>query len=71
MHVNKRNQNQNKANASHIQTDHAFFCLIYPASNAMISLKDGFTVLTSDWKEDLLSMMSGNDKNQIFFNKKI
>ena len=50
--VNEQNQNKNKSKSRHIQIDHAFYCSIYPTKNAMISLKDGFTVSSHCQKED-------------------
>ena len=41
VHVNERNQNKKSCL---IQIEHLFHCLIYPRNNAMVSLKDGFTV---------------------------
>ena len=42
--VNKRNQNKNKTKSRRIQIDHAFYCLIHPTNNAMLSLNYDFTV---------------------------
>ena len=39
---NKKQKYINKA--KHIQTDHKFYSLIYPTSNAMVSLRDDFSV---------------------------
>ena len=38
----KSKQKQNQAR--HIKIDHPFYCSIKPTNNAMVSLKDGFTV---------------------------
>ena len=77
VHVNERNQNKKSCL---IQIEHLFHCLIYPRNNAMVSLKDGFTVWRQSQKEDFLSiinymnvwlsMMSDYGANLIFFNKK-
>ena len=39
-----RNQNKNKTKLRHFQIDHALYWSIQPTNNAMVSLKDGFTV---------------------------
>ena len=44
VHVNERNQNKNKTKLRHIQIDHALYCSFQNTYNAMVSLKDGFTV---------------------------
>ena len=44
VHVNERNQNKNKTKLRHIQIDHALYCSFQNTHNAMVSLKDGFTV---------------------------
>ena len=44
VHVNERNQNKSKTKSRHIQVDHALFFSIYPTNNAVVSLKDGFTL---------------------------
>ena len=77
MHVNERNQNKKSCL---IQIETSFHFLIYPTNNAMVSLKDGFTVWRQSQKEDFLpvisyinvwlSMLSGHRANPIFFNKK-
>ena len=36
--------NKIKTKSRHIQIDHAFRCSIYPTNNAMVSVKDDFTV---------------------------
>ena len=77
VHVNKRNQNK-KSCLNEIE--HLFHCSIYPTNNAMVSLKDDFTVWRQSQKEDFLSiinyinvwlsMISGHGTNPIFFNRK-
>ena len=57
VHVNEPNQNKNKTKLCHIQIDHAFYCSIQPTNNAMVSLKDGFTVQYQIRKENFLSAM--------------
>ena len=57
VHVNERNQNKNKTKLCHIQIDHAYYCSIQPANNAMVSLKDGFTVQYQSQKEDFLTVI--------------
>ena len=57
MHVNERNQNKNKTKSCHIQIDHAFYCSIQPTNNAMVSLKDGFSVQYQSQKEDFMSVI--------------
>ena len=57
VHVNERNQNKNKTKSRHIQIDHAFYCSIQPTSNAMVSLKDGFTIQYQSQNEDFLSVI--------------
>ena len=44
MYVNERNQNKSKTKSRHIQIDHTFYFSILPTNNAMVSLKNGFTV---------------------------
>ena len=38
------NSNKNKTKLRHIRIDHTFYCWIQPTNNAVVSLKDGFTV---------------------------
>ena len=38
------NSKQKQNQARHIQVDHLLYCSIKPTNNAMVSLKDGFTV---------------------------
>ena len=44
VHVNERNRKKDQTKSRHLQIDHVFHCSIYPRNNAMVSLKDGFTV---------------------------
>ena len=48
---------QNKTKSRDIQTDHAFYCSIWPTKSAMVSLKDDFTVWRQSQKEDFLSII--------------
>ena len=57
VHLNERNQNKNKTKSRHIQIDHTLFCSIQPTNNAMVPLKDGFTVWRQSQKEDFLSLI--------------
>ena len=52
--MNEIKQKQKKTKPRHIQIDHAFYCSIYPTSNAMVSLKDVFTVWRQSQKKDFL-----------------
>ena len=54
VHVNERNQNKNESKSRHIQIDETFYCSIQPTNNAMVSLKDGFTIWHQSQKEDFL-----------------
>ena len=54
VHVNERNQNKNESKSRHIQIDETFYCSIQPTNNAMVSLKDGFTIWHQSHKEDFL-----------------
>ena len=55
VHVNKIITKENQV--SQIQIGHAFYCPIQPTNNAMVSLKDDFTVIRQGEKEDFLSMI--------------
>ena len=44
VHANERNQNKSKSKSRNIQFDHAVYCSFQPINNAMVSLKDDFTV---------------------------
>ena len=57
VHVNERNQNKNKTKSRHIQIDFRLYCSIQPTDNAMVSLKDGFTVWRQSQKEYFLSII--------------
>ena len=46
-----------KTKLSRIQIDHAFYSSIYPKDNAIVSLKDGFTVWSQSQNEDFLSII--------------
>ena len=37
----------------HIQIYYALYCSIYPTNNAIVSLKEGFTVWRQSQKEDI------------------
>ena len=54
MLTTKLKQKQNKSR--HIQIDHPFYCSIYPTNNAMVSLKDGFTV----WRQSKGTFLVNN-----------
>ena len=66
MHVNERNQNKYEIKSRHIQIDHAFYCSIYPTNNAVVSLKDGFTVQRQSQKEDYLSIIYCLTQNDLW-----
>ena len=74
----ERSQNKRKTKSGHIQIDHSLYCSILPTNNAMVSLKDGFTVIRQSEKKDFLSMIyvwlsmiCCHGGIPMFFNKKI
>ena len=57
MWMNEIKQKQKKLKSRHILTDHAFYWSILPTNNAVVSLKDHFTVRRQSQKEDFLPII--------------